>query len=160
MQDPATYCLEVPQFCDTMDVRDAAVHEVRWAFYGYESVSGGQLVQEWFDGLLDEEKDEALDTLGYLQALPLDLWAKPQFEALGDGLSEIRFKVNSVKKTYRIYGFFWPQQRRYSYTFLLGKEKKVKNDKRGVEEARKRLRKVRQFEVSIHAFKFSSGADR
>ena len=138
--------------------------EVVWAFCGYKTPAGGRDVQDWFDGLLPEEKDEALDTLGYLQSLPLKLWSKPEFELLGGGLSEIRFKVNSLNKTYRVYGCFWPPppehpppgQKRYpSYSFLLGTEKKRKNDKDGVSEARRRLEQVERKEVTVHAFKFS-----
>jgi hypothetical protein len=138
--------------------------EVIWAFFGYETPAGGRLVQEWFDDLLPEEKDEALDTIGYLQKLPLSLWAKPEYEPLGEGLSELRFKVNVLKKIYRIYGFFWPPppkaelpgQKRYpSYTFLHGKLKKVSNDKDGQREARKRMGQIERKEARVHAFKFS-----
>lgn len=131
--------------------------KVRWRFYGYETPAKGRPVQEWFEALLQEEKDEALDTLGYLQVLPLKSWGKPEYEPLGDGLSEIRFKVSSLNRTYRIYGFFWPagSQHRHSYTFLLGKEKKVKNDKLGIEESRDRKRRVERREASAHEFKFS-----
>ncbi len=131
--------------------------KIVWRFYGYETPAKGRPVQEWFDGLSDEERDEALDTLSYLQVLPLKSWGKPEYELLGDGLSEIRFKVSSLNKTYRIYGFFWPTgaDHRHSYTFLLGKEKKVKNDQLGIEESRKRKKKVEQNEAGAHEFKFS-----
>src|SRR5258708_2446563 len=112
--------------------------EICWAFYGDVTPAGGREVQEWFDALTDPEKDEVRDVVGYLQVLPLRLWDKPEYERLGDGLSEIRLKVNLLNKTYRTYGCFWPGGERFSYTFLLGKEKKVKNDERGKEEARKR----------------------
>lgn len=142
------------------------IEEVVWQFFGYETPAGGHIVQEWFDALLPEEKEEALDTLGYLQTLPLHLWSKPEYEPLGDGLSEIRFKVNSLNEVVRIYGFFWPHLpkekdrhpgvRYYpAYTFLLGKDKKVKNDKAGVKEARKHKRLIELGKARVHAFKFS-----
>jgi len=140
------------------------IEEVVWAFFGYQTPAGGRSVQEWFDGLLSEERDEALDTLGYLQTLPLRLWGLPEYEFLGDGLSEIRFKASAANKTYRIYGFFWPpppdkpkpgEKRHPSYSFLLGKPKKVKNDKDGVKEARRRKGLVERKEATVHAFKFS-----
>jgi hypothetical protein len=142
------------------------VEEVVWAFFGYETLAGGRPVQDWFDALLPEEKDEALDTLGYLQHLPLRLWSEPEYAPLGRGLSEIRFKVNSLNETIRIYGFFWPHlpkerdrkpdvQYRPSYTFLHGKSKKVRNDKVGKEEARRIMGKIERKEARVHAFKFS-----
>jgi hypothetical protein len=139
------------------------IESVVWKFFGYETAAGGRLVQEWFDGLLAEEKDEARDTLGYLQTLPLRLWSLPEYEPLGDGLSEIRFKVNSLKIIYRIYGFFWPpspessdgKKRHPSYSLLLGKPKKVKNDRDGVKEARRLKRLIERKEANVHAFKFS-----
>jgi hypothetical protein len=139
------------------------IENVVWAFFGYETAAGGRLVQEWFDGLLTAEKDEAIDALGYLQMLPLRLWSLPQYEMLGDGLSEVRFKVSSLNITYRIYGFFWPPtpksstgKKRYpSYSLLLGKPKKVKNDKDGVKEAHRRKRLVERKEANVHVFKFS-----
>lgn len=131
--------------------------KVLWRFYGYETPARGRPVQEWFDELSDAERDEAMDTLGYLQVLPLKSWGKPEYEPLGDGLSEIRFKVSSLNKTIRIYGFFWPigERNRYSYTFLLGKEKKVKNDQDGVKESNKRKKRVERNEAGAHEFKFS-----
>jgi hypothetical protein len=140
--------------------------EVTWAFYGYETPAGGRLVQQWFDALLPGERDEALDSIGYLQALPLRLWGKPEYSPLGGGLSEIRFKVSSLNETIRIYGFFWPrlpkeaeraQGVKYypSYTFLNGKDKKVKNDIAGKKEARRRMGQIERKEARVHAFRFS-----
>lgn len=129
---------------------------VTWGFYGFEHLRGGRPVQEWFDGLSSTERDEILDTLEYLQTLPLRLWLRPDFSLLSDGLSEIRCKVNVMKKEIRIYGFFHPQSRRYSYTFLVGKEKKVNNDKDGIAEAATRKRMIAREEATTHVFKFSS----
>jgi hypothetical protein len=127
-----------------------------WAFYGYETPAGGRDVQDWFDGLPNEARDEALDTLGYLQVLPVRLWGLPHFEVFDADISEIRFRVGALNRWYRIYGTFGgPENRQYSYTFLLGKEKKVKKDKRGVELARERLKKLRNREARAHGFRFS-----
>ena len=130
------------------------VEQVSWTFYGYQTPAGGKEVQEWFNGLLEEEKDEAGDTIGYLQKLPVDQWGKPKFAPLGDGLSEIRFKVNTVNKFVRIYGCFWPKGRRFSYSLLLGAEKKKKNPRRDVAEARKRMSRLERDEASVHEFEF------
>ncbi len=133
-----------------------ADENIVWGFYGYETPAGGKDVQEWFDGLHVDARDEALDVFIYLQALPRKSWALPRFEAFDADLSEIRFKVGSLNTWYRVYGTFWPEHRRYSYTFLLGKEKKVKNDARGTRLARERLTKLRNEEATIHVFRFGS----
>jgi len=117
------------------------------------NTSCGRPVQTWFDALLPEERDEALDSIGYLQKLPLRLWGKPEYAPLGGGLSEIRFKVNVLNEVMRIYGFFWPPLPKEkdrmpgvkyypSYTFLHSKDKKVKNDKAGKKEALKRMGQI------------------
>jgi hypothetical protein len=130
--------------------------EISWRFYGYMTPAGGREVQDWYDGLSDEEKDEARDALSYLHKMPNHLWVGPRFKSIGDSISEVRFKVNVLHQqgTYRIYGAFWPVGQRYSYTFLLGKDKKVKNDRRGKREAIKRLRLLEQGRASVHDFEF------
>ncbi len=130
------------------------IEEISWTFYGYQTAAGGRNVQEWFDGLLAEEREEAADTIGYLQRLPLASWGKPQYHPLGGGLSEIRFTVNLLHKTYRIYGCFWPRKVRLSYTLLLGNNKKVKNPKHDVKESRKRKDWIEEGKASIHEFEF------
>jgi hypothetical protein len=127
---------------------------ISWTFYGYLTPNGGREVQDWFANLLEEEKDGARDTLGYLQAEPPHLWRKPEFSLLGDGLSEIRFRVSSLNRTYRIYGCFWPIGMRHSYTLLLGADKKVGNPRHDIAEARKRKRRLESEEVSVHEFEF------
>ena len=129
--------------------------KIVWGFYGYQTPAEGKPVQDWFNGLSEDEKDEAKDVIGYLQFLPRHLWTKPDFEAFDSDISEIRFKVGSLKKIYRIYGTFWPETRRYSYTFLVGKEKKVSNDKTGKKLARDRFGKLKSKEASAHGFRFS-----
>jgi hypothetical protein len=83
----------------------------------------------------------------------------PEFEAFDADVSEIRFKASAASKIYRIYGAFWPEGQRYSYTFLLGKNKKVDNDKKGKREAEKRLKRLRAGKAKIHEFKFKNEPD-
>jgi hypothetical protein len=128
--------------------------EISWTFYGYETPAGGRDVQDWYDALLPEERDEARDVIGYLHKQPLRLWKKPGYCPLGDGLSEVRFRVNALKKIYRVYGFFWPRGRRLSYTFLLAREKKVSNPRHDIAEARARKARLEQGEASEHEFEF------
>ena len=130
-----------------------------WTFYGYRTPAGGNEVQDWFDALLDEERDEARDAIGYLQRQPIELWVKPEYFPLGDGLSEIRFKVSSLNKVYRIYGFFWPRGKRHSYTFLLGHDKKVGNPRHDIAEARKRKANVESGRATTHEFEFQKRTD-
>jgi hypothetical protein len=132
------------------------VEKVSWTFYGYITPNGRKDVQEWFDGLLDEEIEEVRDVLGYLQPQPRHLWGKPEFDTLDHDISEIRLKINVLhaQTTYRIYGAFWPEKRRHSYTLLVGKNKKVDNDRRGKREAIERLKRIRRNEATIHEFKF------
>jgi hypothetical protein len=135
--------------------------ETCWTFYGYVTPAGSLDVQDWFMSLLPEERDEAKDVLGYLQQLPSHLWVKPDFEKLDHDISEIRFKVNvlHVQRIYRVYGAFWPEKRRHSYTFLIGKDKKVDNDRRGKNEAIKRLKELRSRKATIRKFEFEEGVD-
>ena len=129
--------------------------DIFWVFHGYVTPAGTREVQDWFDSVLhEEERDEAKDTIGYLQILPLHQWKKPEYSLLGEGLSELRFKVNSLNRTYRVYGFFWPKGRRHSYTFLLGRDKKVKNARADVAEARKRKVSVENGKANVHEFEF------
>lgn len=41
-----------------------------WRFFGLTWSTGNKPVQDWFDLLPDDAKDEARDTFGYLQHLP------------------------------------------------------------------------------------------
>ena len=135
------------------------IETARWTLYGYCTPAGGRSVQEWFDGLLEEERDEAKDTLVYLQGVPLTQWAKPEYYPLGDGLSEVRFKVNELNRIYRIYSCFWPKGVRFSYTFLLGNDKKLSNPKHDIAEARKRKNRLEQGKASVNEFIFQKIVD-
>lgn len=131
------------------------MESVRWSFHAFETPAEGRPVQDWFDALSEAEKDEIRDTVVYLQHLHPAGWKYPRFEPLGDGLSEIRIKVGSLNVWIRIYGFFWPQQTRFSYTLLYGGSKKVKNDKHGKNEAIRRKRLLENGKAGIHEFSFS-----
>ena len=128
--------------------------EVEWRFYGYQTGAGGQVVQKWYNNLSQDEKDEIQDVLGYLQNLPRKSWCEPVFEAFDPDISEVKIKVNVLKRIYRIYGAFWPRGQRYVYTFLLGKFKKKKNDLRGTRLARQRLQELKIGSATIHEFEF------
>lgn len=125
-----------------------------WAFLGFETSQGNRPVQNWFDGLSVEEQDEARDTLGYYEHLPIQSWGRPGFSPLDGGISEIRFWTPAE---FRIYGYFGPIRR--SYVFLHGTGKKVKNDKKGKATAKDRKGQLERNEARTHGFKFSKQSD-
>jgi hypothetical protein len=131
---------------------------IEWRFYGYVTPAPAKAkdVQVWFDSLTEEEKDDARDVLGYLRVQPRHLWREPGFKSFDPEISEIRFKANTTKKAYRVYGAFWPAGKRLSYTFLIGKNKKVNNDQDREKEAQKRLKRLQRGEASVHEFKFEN----
>jgi hypothetical protein len=122
-----------------------------WRFLGFETLKGNRPVQDWFDGLDDEGRDELLDTLNYLRVLPNYLWRRPKFDQLEDDISEIIGWTASDEL--RIYGYFPGLQQ--TYTFLNGKSKKVGNDKHGKRMAKDRLKLLRRGEARYHEFKFN-----
>jgi hypothetical protein len=136
---------EISLFCDIMNT----VERVVWVFYGYVTLNGKAEVQQWFEDLDDAAQDELRDNLAYLRVLPYRLWNMPRFKSLGGGLTELRFKVSSLKKTFRIYGFCFPPSR-FCYTLLLGTEKKVKNPKSDIKEANHRKRLVESSKVKVN----------
>jgi hypothetical protein len=139
----------------------------RWEFWSFESVNDGLPVQDWFDGLVDIEREEIVDLLAYLQNMTDRLWRRPEFDPLeGDnGISEIRVpdlrlpKQGKVEKiTYRIYGFRGPGEG--VYTFLHATDKDVKNDKLGKAIARERLAQLRRGDATIRKFDFEGKPDQ
>jgi hypothetical protein len=135
-------------------VQHKRIEKWLWRFLGFQTLAGNQPVQDWFDGLDDDARNDLLDTLGDLQVLPNHLWLRPKFDQLEDDISEIVGWTASDEL--RIYGYF-PGQRQ-TYTFLHGKSKKVGNDKQGKRTAKERLKLLRRNEATTHEFKFSRDA--
>ncbi len=92
---------------------------VVWTFFGYESPAGNRDVQRWIDEIPEAAHDELEDTLDYLGVSPRDLWRRPGFDLLDDGIAEIRFKTS--RKQYRVFGCFGPE--RLQFTMLIGATK-------------------------------------
>ena len=130
------------------------IQDIRWSFYGYITMAGTKEVLEWFRSLEQSEYDEAEDVILYLSRLPLEAWGEPPFKGLGDGLSEIRFKASKTKRIFRVYGYFGPVGRRYSYTMLLGDNKKVRNPSDDIQKARNRMKDVEKKRCFIHELQF------
>ncbi|HEY1903607.1 MAG TPA: hypothetical protein VGG56_14330 [Terracidiphilus sp.] len=121
-------------------------------FAGYVSEAGGRLIQDWYDGLPEEERDEVKDTLNYLASLPPAQWRRPEFDKLDPPLHEIGCKANAKNHWIRIYGVFDKNQRG-RFIFLYGNGgKKVKNDKPGKRNALARLSLLEQGKARTHEF--------
>ena len=125
-----------------------------WRFFGLLWSTDNKPVQDWFDLLPEDAKDEARDTFGYLQHLPIAAWKKPQFDPLkGEEVSEVRFET--ATHFFRVYGYYGPNSRgRQVYTLLLGHDKKSRNDKAGKREATKRKRSLDRGDAQTHEFEF------
>lgn len=123
-----------------------------WSFFAFIPA-----VQDWFDGLEAESKDEIRDTLTYIGNLEFHLWGK-SFEPLGDGLCEIRVRVSSLNKWIRLYGYFYPE--RHQYTITHANEKKVKNAKRDKRLARERKSDIDRNRGLINVFNFEADDTR
>lgn len=130
-----------------------------WTFYGFLSAGQNRLVQEWFDGLLHEIRDEIRDSLGYYRNVERHLWKRrgqQGFDELGgEGISEFRFKISG--QWVRIYGDYGPA--RHQYTFLHGCEKTAKNDKVGKAVAKQRKKQLERNEASVHEFRWEEDPD-
>ena len=130
-----------------------AYEEWNWRFFGFQWLSNSKPVQDWFDGLLEDAQNALRDRIGYLQHLPRHLWKKPQFDPLaGEDVTEVRFET--ATHYYRVYGYFGPKGERQSFVFLLGSDKKTRNDKAGKREASKRRSCIERGEAKVHRFEF------
>jgi phage-related protein len=116
-----------------------------WQFYAVSP-----MVQDWFDGLETESKDEIRDRLSYIINLEHHLWSN--FKNLGDGLSEIKVRVSALNKWIRLYGYFYPE--RHHYTIFHANEKKTRNAKPDKQLARDRKSKIDRNEGTINVFNF------
>lgn len=128
--------------------------EAIWRFFGYRSSAGNDRVQEWFDALDPEVRDEIRDSLLYYENVERHLWKRrgqQGFDELGgEGISEFRFKISG--EWIRIYGDYGPG--RHEYIFLHGCEKTVKNDRAGKAVAKDRKRDIERKEASVHVFRW------
>ncbi len=123
------------------------------SFAGYVSEAGGELVQEWYDGLQEEEeRDEIKDTLNYLASIPPTQWKRPEFDKVDSPLHEIGCKASKKNRWIRIYGVWDPRQRGRFILIYGNEEKKVRNDKHGKNSARDRLKLLDQGRASTHEF--------
>jgi hypothetical protein len=111
-----------------------------WTFRGFETPLGNKPVRNWIMALSDSGRYELIDIVLYMKIRPPHEWAAEHFKPLEDGLSEIRFRDGG--STCRIYGF------------LVGAEKKVKNDRDSKQLAKSRRDQLERREAGFHAFSF------
>jgi hypothetical protein len=129
----------------------------KWKFYGFESLLEGRPVQEWFNNLPADHKDEIVYLLLQLQSATASKWRRPEFDPLkaAGGISEII--IRDIRDWagvayYRMYGYFGPGE--HEYTFLHAIDKDVKNDIEGKRIAKERLDKIEREEARVHEFNF------
>ena len=121
-------------------------------FAGYVSEAGGKIMQEWFDALPYDVKDEIRDTVNHLSAIPVTEWKRPQADKVRPPLIEIRGKTSGHE--IRIYGVF-DDEVRARYILLNGNEAKKKGyDGQAQELALKRLGLIKSGKASTHEFAF------
>lgn len=121
-------------------------------FAGFVSGAGNPIIQKWYDGLPDEEREELQDTLNYLSAMPISSWKRPEFDKVRSPLFEIRCKANQKNHIIRVYGVFDPKVRG-RFIMLAGNEgKKKSKDLETQKNALSRLKLIRQGKASSHGF--------
>ena len=123
-----------------------------WTFRGYTTDAGNQIVQEWFDSLLLEDRELLRDRINYLSNIERHLWIRPSFDKLDDDLNEVR------RGSIRIYGYF-PSDR-HVFVFLNGVHKDTSNDRSGKSVALKRLKLLRRGIGGTHEFDFEEKLDQ
>lgn len=123
-----------------------------WTFRGFETPVGRRPVLDWINALSEDARDELVDIVIYMRFRPHNEWAAEHFKPLEDGISEIRFK--DAGSVCRIYGYFGPGSYVQSYTFLVGAEKKVKNDRDSKKLAKSRRDQIERREARVHTFSF------
>jgi len=137
-----------------------------WEFLGFESPREGRPVQDWFDGLPDEVKEEINDLIKYLRLRINSRWQRPEFDPLTGscGISELRTDEIRLERgdliedaTYRLYGYFGPGD--HVYTLLHGTKKEQTNDRQGEKIACERFERIKHGEATFHIFRFESLSD-
>jgi hypothetical protein len=123
-----------------------------WTFYGFETPAGNRLIRDWIVGLPDEARYELIDILVLMKTRPHDEWPAEHFKPLEDALSEIRFR--GADCNWRIYGYFGPDGYKQPYTFLVGTEKKVSNQRDAKQLAKDRRSQIQHGAAKVHAFSF------
>ncbi len=133
-----------------------------WKFFGFESKEEGRPVQIWFNDLPVEAQEEIIDLCEHIRVRTDRQWRKPEFDPLhGEGgISELRpqaIRGEEGAVTYRLYGCRGIPDK-WSYTFLHGTKKELKNDKQGKAVAKHRFRELMRGRAGVHRFDFEGEA--
>lgn len=123
-------------------------------FAGYVSEAGGCLIQDWYDGLTVEERDEIKDTLNYLVSIPITEWRRPEVDKVVSPIVEIRCKAPKLNHTIRLYGVFDENIRARFIILHATESKKKASDKTAQKLALKRVASVNSRKASTHEFSF------
>jgi hypothetical protein len=123
-------------------------------FAGYVSEAGGLLVQDWYDGLTVEERDEIKDTLNYLVSIPITDWRRPEVDKVASPIVEIRCKATKTNHMIRLYGVFDSNVRARFIILHATEAKKRGSDQKAQKLALKRTVAVNSRKVSTHEFSF------
>lgn len=94
-----------------------------WVFRCYNSASGQNSIDRWYQRITPEAQAEFDTVLVYLERRLRLEWRRPQFASLGGKyreLCELRFKASNLQ--HRVFGFFGPS--RLEFTMLVGATKK------------------------------------
>ena len=119
-----------------------------WRFMDYCSPAGNNLIEAWYDDLLEEAQAEFDATLKTL-SITEDWRGMSEFKHLGqDGLCEIRFKAANVQ--YRPLGFFGPGAKCFSIYVGSRKKGKIYDPPDALRLAIERRNKVSNGEASLH----------
>jgi hypothetical protein len=126
-----------------------------WTFLACPAPGGGRPLDRFVQDLGDEAVNNLTAVLEALQVIERKYWIRPQFDVLSDysKMGEIRF--DGDKKTYRVFGYFGPQNRRLHFTLLLGCEKK-RNLKHEMDLAARRRDFAEQNVGLLYAFTIKS----
>lgn len=126
-------------------------------FVGYRSPAGKNLVQEWYDSLVQADRDEILDTFNYLASTPVTGWKRPEFDKVAYPLAEVRCKSSTTNHEIRLYGVF-DDKVRARFVLLNGTEaKKRSTDQASQNLAIQRNDLLKAGKASTHEFKFEEG---
>jgi hypothetical protein len=123
-----------------------------WIFEGYETDARNHPVQDWyFSALSVDERDLIRDRVNHLKEVERHLWQLPSFGPAGDSLWEIR--RDTASGWIRMYGIFH-LSKRHCFVFLNGNDKNARNDKKGKDVARERLKLLKRGIGGTHEFEF------
>ncbi len=122
-----------------------------WRFLDYCSAAGNNLIEEWYQKVLDATAQAEFDVVLKMLSVTDDWRGLSEFESLGrEGLCTIRFKAGkSGKIQYRPVGFFGPGERTFSIYVGCSKKGNIYTPPDAFDLALKRRGKVERKEAFL-----------